>query len=195
MNKYSHAKNYITILILAIFISSGVGCSSSNNQNRASRDTFSEKEKINPEATKGAVPPSNSQLSKIREEMDDNAVIAILGNPDDSNGYSTGKTHIPFYHGTDTFRVEWMYKGEGRVVFSKNRYSGRLKVIRIDYNPNELEFYNKAPEQLASNQIKDLPANIKSEIKQKCTSKFPSDYAQQSECAKKQEAGWLDLNR
>ena len=25
----------------------------------------------------------------------------------------------------------------GRVVFSRNRYSGNLKVVRVDYNPSE----------------------------------------------------------
>ena len=30
-----------------------------------------------------------------------------------------------------------MYKGKGRVVFSRNRYSGQLKVINVIYNPDE----------------------------------------------------------
>jgi hypothetical protein len=30
-----------------------------------------------------------------------------------------------------------MYKGQGRVVFSRNRYSGSLKVVRVTYNPDE----------------------------------------------------------
>jgi hypothetical protein len=30
-----------------------------------------------------------------------------------------------------------MYKGQGRVVFSRNRYSGNLKVVRVIYNPGE----------------------------------------------------------
>jgi hypothetical protein len=32
-----------------------------------------------------------------------------------------------------------MYKGVGRVVFSRNRYSGALKVIRLLHNPDELQ--------------------------------------------------------
>jgi hypothetical protein len=30
-----------------------------------------------------------------------------------------------------------MYKGKGRVVFSRNQWSGALKVIRVIYNPSE----------------------------------------------------------
>jgi len=30
-----------------------------------------------------------------------------------------------------------MYNGKGRVVFSRNRYSGSLKVVRVIYNPDE----------------------------------------------------------
>jgi len=32
-----------------------------------------------------------------------------------------------------------MYKGQGRVVFSRNRWTGGLKVINVLYNPAELE--------------------------------------------------------
>ena len=49
----------------------------------------------------------------------------------------TGKAWIPFYFGPDATRTDWMYKGQGRVVFSRNKYSGALKVIRILYNPAE----------------------------------------------------------
>jgi hypothetical protein len=30
-----------------------------------------------------------------------------------------------------------MYKGMGRVVFSRNQYTGQLKVIQAMYNPGE----------------------------------------------------------
>jgi hypothetical protein len=30
-----------------------------------------------------------------------------------------------------------MYKGQGRIVFSRNRYTGALKVISVLYNKNE----------------------------------------------------------
>lgn len=42
---------------------------------------------------------------------------------------------------------------------------------------------------------KEPPDNIKKEIKHKCSSDFPSDYARQAECVKKQETGWMEINR
>jgi hypothetical protein len=82
-------------------------------------------------------PPAGSPLSKINPGMNDTEVRKVLGEPDDANGYMTGKAWIPFYHGPDTSRTDWMYKGRGRVVFSRNRYSGNLKVVRVIYNPDE----------------------------------------------------------
>ena len=88
-------------------------------------------------AAKGVAPPADSPLAKVQLGMNDAQVRKILGDPDSSNSYMTGKSWIPFYFGADTTRSDWMYKGMGRVVFSRNQYSGSLKVIRIDYNPNE----------------------------------------------------------
>jgi hypothetical protein len=82
-------------------------------------------------------PPAGSPLSEINAGMGERDVRKILGEPDNANGYMTGKAWIPFYHGPDTSRTDWMYKGQGRVVFSRNRYSGSLKVVRVIYNPDE----------------------------------------------------------
>ncbi len=49
----------------------------------------------------------------------------------------TGKAWIPFYDGPDTHRTDWIYSGKGRVVFSINRYSHDVQVIRVMHNPNE----------------------------------------------------------
>ena len=84
-------------------------------------------------------PPAGSALAKVEVGMNDTQVRKILGEPDNSNAYMTGKAWIPFYYGPDTHRTDWMYKGKGRVVFSRNRYSGSLKVIRVLSNPNELK--------------------------------------------------------
>ena len=69
--------------------------------------------------------------------MNDVEVRKILGEPDDANAYMTGKSWIPFYFGSDTARSDWNYQGTGRIVFSRNRYSGGLKVIQVMYNPDE----------------------------------------------------------
>ena len=83
--------------------------------------------------------PADSKLAKVQLDMNDAAVRKILGDPDSSNAYMTGKAWIPFYYGPDTHRTDWMYRGQGRVVFSRNRYTAGLKVIKILYNPSELQ--------------------------------------------------------
>ena len=88
------------------------------------------------EASEVAVPAS-SPLAKIEIGMTDSDVRKILGEPSNTNDYMTGKAFIPYYYGSDTARSDYMYKGVGRVVFSRNRYSGALKVIKLIHNPDE----------------------------------------------------------
>lgn len=83
-----------------------------------------------------ASPPAESALAKIEEGMDPVRVQSILGEPDRQHTYPTGKRWIPFYYGSDLTRTEWRYRGQGRVVFSHNRWSGSLKVIRVLYEPD-----------------------------------------------------------
>ena len=81
--------------------------------------------------------PSSSKLARINKGMTDVQVRKILGEPDNSSNYMTGKAWIPFYFGGDTHRSEWIYSGVGRVVFSRNRWSGSLTVIDLIHNPGE----------------------------------------------------------
>lgn len=90
------------------------------------------------DAASATPPPAGSALAKVEKGMNETAVRSLLGEPDESNAYMTGKGWIPFYYGPDTHRSDWMYRGQGRVVFSRNRYTGALKVIRVLYNPREL---------------------------------------------------------
>lgn len=87
-------------------------------------------------STMSAAPPG-SKLAKVRDGMSDSDVRLILGAPTTAHSYITGKMFIPFYYGTDTRRTQWMYRGIGRITFSDNQYTGALKVIRVEYNPNE----------------------------------------------------------
>jgi outer membrane protein assembly factor BamE (lipoprotein component of BamABCDE complex) len=89
-------------------------------------------------ATGTAAVPDDSPLAKVTIGMDDTEVRKILGEPTTQNAYMTGKAWIPFYYGPDTSRTDYIYKGIGRVVFSRNQYSGQLKVINLLHNPNEL---------------------------------------------------------
>jgi hypothetical protein len=77
-----------------------------------------------------AAPPTGALL-KIELGMNDSDVRGIAGEPTSSKTYMTGKQFIPYYYGSDTSRMDWVYDGQGRVVFSRNRYSGGRKVIQV----------------------------------------------------------------
>ncbi|MBM4335883.1 MAG: SH3 domain-containing protein [Deltaproteobacteria bacterium] len=81
--------------------------------------------------------PPGSKLAKVTNGMSEAQVIEILGAPTSQQNYMTGKAWIPYYYGSDTSRLDYRYKGVGIVVFSRSRYSGGTKVIRVDYDPSE----------------------------------------------------------
>jgi len=122
----------VSLVVLAFAVAVFCACASSPGGEQAGEGS-----KAEAAASKDPAPPPGSPLSKVKLGMNDSEVRKILGNPDNQNNYVTGKSWIPYYYGTDTSRTEWMYKGMGRVVYSRNRYSGTLKVIRILYDPNE----------------------------------------------------------
>jgi hypothetical protein len=73
--------------------------------------------------------PRGVKLSNVREGMLSDEVIAGIGAPDHVSNASTGKMAIPFYFGSDTRRISWSYTGVGFVVFSRNEYTGTLRVV------------------------------------------------------------------
>ena len=90
-------------------------------------------------APKTQPPPSNSPMAKIQVGMTEPQVAAILGVPDDSKAYITGKAFIPFYFGPDQSRFACYYKGKGRVIFEGGNQwgAGRGKVVQVEYDPRE----------------------------------------------------------
>lgn len=88
-------------------------------------------------APKGMAPPADHRMARLEKGMQPGPVTEIMGAPTSEQSYQTGKAWIPFYYGSDTHRTDWKYAGEGRVVFGHNRWSGSMKVIRIDYDPDE----------------------------------------------------------
>jgi len=122
----------VSLVLLAFVVAALCACASGSGGQQAG-----DSPRAQVEAAKGVAPPAGSPFSKVELGMNDVQVRKILGEPDNASSYMTGKAWIPFYFGSDTARSDWMYKGMGRVVFSRNQYSGGLKVIRIDYNPNE----------------------------------------------------------
>ncbi|HTO52970.1 MAG TPA: hypothetical protein VMR50_06240 [Myxococcota bacterium] len=89
------------------------------------------------EAAPAAKPiPKGHIFGKITTGMSDSDVRKILGEPTDRRDYVTGKAFIPYYYGSDTSRSDWIYKGKGHIVFSRNRWNGALSVIEVLYDPN-----------------------------------------------------------
>jgi uncharacterized Zn finger protein (UPF0148 family) len=77
--------------------------------------------------------PRGGLFRRISIGMSMRHVTDLIGPPSDTKQYMTGKNFIPFYMGTDTVRLEAIYKGEGRITFT-----GRpLRVYQIINNPNE----------------------------------------------------------
>lgn len=81
--------------------------------------------------------PASSPLAKVKSGMTEVQVRKLLGDASNSRSYMTGKAWIPFYFGGDTHRTEWIYPNVGRVVFTRNRWSGSLTVVNLIHNPNE----------------------------------------------------------
>ncbi len=136
----------ISVLLFVTMTSIFVVACSSNSTRPISQDTASTDKASTPAETEKPTstktentdtpPPDDSKLAEIKKGMTDSEVRSILGEPKSSNSYMTGKNWIPFYYGGDTRRTDYIYSELGRVVFTMNRYSGSLKVIRIIYDPN-----------------------------------------------------------
>jgi hypothetical protein len=65
--------------------------------------------------------------------MSHHEVREILGAPDDRLDRTTAKAWIPFYTGPGAHLRDWIYTGEGRVVFSHQQSS--LEVIDVIFDP------------------------------------------------------------
>ena len=98
-----------------------------------------EKREAAPEADAPTPPPAGSPLAKITKGMAMSDVATLLGQPTDQNQYVTGKAFIPWYFGDDVSRIEWHYKGLGRVVFTGGGAWGQRggAVEWVDYDPKE----------------------------------------------------------
>lgn len=79
--------------------------------------------------------PRDSLLAKIELGMRHDEVSRLLGNPDGRIDRRTAKAWIPFYDEPGANLRDWLYAGEGRVVFSL--YKGSLEVIDVVYDPDQ----------------------------------------------------------
>ena len=95
----------------------------------------SSKAKTAPAPAAAAAPKGNA-FAQVKEDMSDADVVRILGEPTGRREFPSPKAFTPFYHGPDTWRSEWSYKGRGRVLLYRNRYTGTWSVLEATADPS-----------------------------------------------------------
>jgi len=63
-------------------------------------------------------PVAGSKFSQLKIGMPMKQVLDLAGTPTDQGSYMTGKAWIPFNFGSDRYRHEVVYKGQGRLIFA-----------------------------------------------------------------------------
>lgn len=74
---------------------------------------------------------NESDFAKVHKDDSPDRVVELLGKPSRVDEGSTGKEWIPFYFGSDTRRIRWIYPGVGYISFSRHEYSGSIRVVEI----------------------------------------------------------------
>ena len=116
------------------------GCASGGGSSSAPAQTPAETSSTAPaQVDPYTAAPEGSAFSKVVMRSSEVEVRKVLGEPDNTTSYMTGKIFIPFYFGTDAFRADWLYEGQGRITFSRGAWGDQHKVIAIKYNKNELK--------------------------------------------------------
>jgi len=74
---------------------------------------------------------ANSRFAKLQIGMSRADVEHLIGVPTDIGVQTSGTAWVPYYFGSDNWRTENYYKGEGRLVFDTN---SRLVLIDVSEN-------------------------------------------------------------
>jgi hypothetical protein len=85
-------------------------------------------------------PAPGSKFSQLKVGMTSSQVLGLLGQPNDQGAHPTGKAFIPFYFGSDRFRYEVVYKGQGRLLFAGSAgfgWDGNTHLIWIIHSASE----------------------------------------------------------
>jgi hypothetical protein len=84
-------------------------------------------------------PVPGSKFTQLKIGMSANQAISLIGAPTEQGAYITGKAWIPFYFGSDKYRYELTYKGQGRLIFasSPGYMLGETHLIWIIHSANE----------------------------------------------------------
>ena len=85
-------------------------------------------------------PAPGSKFGQLKIGMSSAQVLSMLGQPNDQGAHPTGKAFIPFYFGSDRYRYEVVYKGQGRLLFASGAsfgWDGNTHLIWIIHAANE----------------------------------------------------------
>lgn len=88
----------------------------------------------------------NSKFHKLKIGMSMRQVTDLIGGPSDEHQYQTGKAWIPFYGGGDMIRIEHVYGGVGRLVYTTASSFGSdmtgTRLMWIIHNKREPKYKN-----------------------------------------------------
>ena len=86
-------------------------------------------------------PAPGSKFNKIQIGMSMKEAIDLVGTPTDQGAYVTGKAFIPFFYGSDRYRHEVVYKGQGRLIFAgASGFDNNAHLIWIIHSAAELGY-------------------------------------------------------
>ncbi|WP_350152661.1 hypothetical protein [Nitrosomonas sp.] len=80
-------------------------------------------------------PAAGSKFSQLQIGMQTMEIQKMIGFPDESHSYESGKRWIPFYFGNDARRMQVLYKDEGCLIFTDGGHfnsGGDLIQIQVD---------------------------------------------------------------
>lgn len=83
-------------------------------------------------------PAPGGKFGRLEIGMSRQQVLDIVGQPTDQGAYVTGKAWIPWYFGSDRYRHELAYKGQGRLIFAgSGGFDSNAHLIWIIHNSGD----------------------------------------------------------
>jgi hypothetical protein len=83
-------------------------------------------------------PAPGTKFTQLKIGMSAKQAMDIVGQPTDQGAYITGKAFIPFFFGSDRYRYEMAFKGQGRLIFAgSSGFDSNAHLIWIIHAAND----------------------------------------------------------
>lgn len=116
--------------------------SQGENKGKSKGDTQSVKGLNGKEGEIVGTPAAGSPFKKVQIGMTSQQVTDLIGPHSDRGSFRTGKGYIPYYHGGDTWREEYVYKGVGRLIFASSSPNTTANyLIKIVHDSKDEGYY------------------------------------------------------